>query len=323
MTKKTNFLAMALLLALGFSWGVFTQKHRIFPYHHLNGIYRILSPGEVWSIGIYTGTSPFQLIDSKAIRNPVLRAQDVSDVEAKFVADPFMLIEGSKYYMFFEVLNKATNKGEIGLAESDNGFDWQYKSIILKEPFHLSFPYVFEWNNNIYLMPESGEDYSIRLYKASVFPTEWKYERTLIKGYRFADPTVVYYKKMWWLFVSLSDSDALYLYYSDSLEGIWIQHPKSPLITNNKHISRPAGRLILLDDKLYRFSQDCSPIYGNQVLAFEITELNADTYREMPVSTTPIIKGTKSGWNADGMHTVDPHAVGIHEWIACVDGVNY
>ena len=73
----------------------------------------------------------------------MLTADDVNDVSASFVADPFMLIVNSIYYMFFEVFNKESNHGDIGLAISNDGKKWIYQQIVLDEQFHLSYPYVF------------------------------------------------------------------------------------------------------------------------------------------------------------------------------------
>src|SRR5919106_1772188 len=67
-----------------------------------------------WSIGIYIGTSPWDFPSPTQIDNPVLTRRDVSDVPAAFVADPFMLRTAHTWYMFFEVVNTSTNKGEIG-----------------------------------------------------------------------------------------------------------------------------------------------------------------------------------------------------------------
>ncbi len=57
-----------------------------------------------WSIGIYAGTSPLDLLPHGR-SNPVLTARDVTDVPAAFVADPFMIKNGPRWYMFFEVFN--------------------------------------------------------------------------------------------------------------------------------------------------------------------------------------------------------------------------
>jgi len=122
------------------------------------------------------------------------------------------------------------------------------------------------------------------------------------------------------LFVSTLENDQLNLYYSDRLMGPWRQHPESPVIRNNKNISRPAGRLLVIDDKLYRFAQDDDPTYGNQVFAFEITKISVTSYEERMVSDSPIIKASGKGWNAHAMHQIDALCAGINECIAAVDG---
>lgn len=101
-----------------------------------------------WSIGIYGGASPYDLAPLKDVSYPVLSARDVTDIKAEFVADPFMIRHASKWYMFFEVLNALTNRGEIGLATSDDGLRWRYERIVLREPFHLSYPYVFRYRDD-------------------------------------------------------------------------------------------------------------------------------------------------------------------------------
>ena len=83
----------------------------------------------LFSIGIYRGRSPFELSQAKNIPNPVVSRQNVSDAKALFVADPFMLKVGKTWYMFFEVYNGNTGKGEIGLAKSANSFEWFYEKI--------------------------------------------------------------------------------------------------------------------------------------------------------------------------------------------------
>jgi len=104
------------------------------------------------------------------------------------------------WVMFFEVLNKDTRRGEIGLATSEDGTNWKYKQIVIAEPFHLSYPYVFEWNNEYYLIPESYQANSIRLYKASNFPTEWSFVGNLLNDGFFVDSSIFRYADKWWMF---------------------------------------------------------------------------------------------------------------------------
>ena len=77
-----------------------------------------------WIIGIYTGKSPFKLNFVGDITNPVLTAEDVSDMAAQYVADPFIIREHGSWYMFFEVLGRSPKKGVISFAVSDDGISW-------------------------------------------------------------------------------------------------------------------------------------------------------------------------------------------------------
>src|SRR5438093_5660229 len=106
----------------------------------------------VWAIGIYTGDSPISLSPQSATENPVVTCRDLTDIAAESVADPFMIEEKSTWFMFFEALNRVTSRGEIGLAASSDGFNWEYRQIVLKEPFQLSYPYVFKWKGECYMI---------------------------------------------------------------------------------------------------------------------------------------------------------------------------
>lgn len=275
-----------------------------------------------WSIGIYTGPSPFDLRPPRTLLNPVLSASDVSDVPAKFVADPFMIRRDSTWYMFFEVLNAKSGRGEIGFATSSDALQWRYGRIVLAEPFHLSYPYVFSFEDQYYMIPESGAAGAVRLYRAEDFPAKWVLAGTLLTGNAFADSSIVQRDDRWFLFTETRPyvNDTLGLYYADRLAGPWHEHPKSPIVANDPHISRPAGRVVTANDKLFRYAQDDSPSYGIQVFAFEITELTTTTYQEHPVSKSPIVAPAGDGWNAKGMHHVDAHQLDENAWIACVDG---
>jgi hypothetical protein len=275
-----------------------------------------------WSIGIFRGASPFKLGPPDDIRNPVLTARDVTDVKAAFVSDPFMFIDDLRYYMFFEVLNQASNQGDIGMAESGDGKTWRYRQIVLNEPFHLSYPYVFKWQGQYYMIPESNQDRSVRLYMAEDFPMRWKFVKKLVAGALFTDTSVVYFQERWWMYSYIAGENALVLYSSTELTGPWKEHPLSPLIQGNKHISRPAGRLLVLDDRLYRFAQDDTPVYGTQVFAFEVLELSPTKYKEAPVPGGPVIKSSAGAWNVSHMHQVDLHQVEGGGWLAAVDGYN-
>jgi hypothetical protein len=272
-----------------------------------------------YSIGILGGKSPFDLKDISGIRNPVLTYKDVTDIRAGFVADPFMIRVNGAWFMFFEVLNLETDKGDIGLAVSQDGLQWGYKQIVLDEPYHLSYPYVFEWDNEFYMIPETASAYSVRLYRAIEFPFKWTFVKTLIEGNYF-DSSIAQYGGKWWIFTS-DRNDVLHLFYADDLIGGWREHPKSPIIFRNPKIARPAGRLLPIAGKIYRFTQECDRTYGYQIRAFEIIKMTISEYEEREVKSDPILRPTGNGWSGERMHHIDAHEIGGDQWIACVDGV--
>lgn len=276
---------------------------------------------EQWTIGIYRSNSPFQFNELQGWTNPLFRAENVTDVPAKFVADPFLVREGDIWNLFFEVYNNDTRQGDLAVATSKNTWIWDYQKVILDEPFHLSYPYVFKADGEYYLIPESFEANSIRLYRADEFPTKWSFVKTLVEGRDYVDNSIVFYNGKWWLFSSVTSNDMLYLHYADSLTGPWKEHPQSPIVAGDEHKSRPSGRMLVYDDKLYRFTMDIKPPVGtHQVMAYEITEITPETYSEKLAQETPVVKPSGSGWNGQAMHQLDPVQVDSNSWIASVDG---
>lgn len=281
---------------------------------------------EMWSIQIYSGNSPFHLKPTKGSLISSITRHDVTDIPASFVADPFMIKVDNTWYLFMEILNGETGLGEIGLVTSSDGIKWDYQQVILKEDYHLSYPFIFEHQGIYYMIPETLDAKAIRLYKATNFPYDWVFERDLVKG-RYADPTIFQYNNQWWIFAGSSpnQNDTLNLFHADKLHGPYIEHLKSPIIEKNKRKARPAGRIIKYDNKLIRLAQDCYPKYGSSVRAFEIITLTTENYSERELPESPILEKSnkKNQWNSRGMHHLDAHQIEDNKWIACVDGCYY
>ena len=276
-----------------------------------------------WSIGIYVGEDPLNLHPAPTVLNPVLTRDSVSDVPAAFVADPFLLRAGTLWYMFFEVMNWRANKGEIAFATSEDGLHWCYQRVVLAEPFHLSYPYVFEWGEEYYMIPESHQSGAIHLYKARAFPDDWVLLETLLTGRAFADSSLLHLDSHWWLFTETSSQGAhetLRLYHAEQLVGPWREHALSPVVKQNPRAARCAGRILSMDNRVLRFAQDCYPCYGTAVRAFEIDQLTVTRFSEHEVRQKSEFRPSGEGWNASGMHHVDAHRLPNGGWIASVDG---
>jgi len=297
---------------------------------------------DIWSIGIYTGASPLHLGQwhhakaphpnplpegegkegtEELSSNPVLTAAQVTDVPATFVADPFMIHAHQTWYMFFEVMHTDWQRGVIGLATSRDGWHWRYERVVLQEPFHLSYPYVFKWQDAYYMVPETLEAEGIRVYRAVDFPITWACVGNVLAG-QYADPSLWHADERWWMWVCSTpfQHDTLCLYYADTLLGPWTAHAQNPLIQGDAHTARPGGRVIAVGNRLIRYAQDDAPFYGKQVRAFEITALTTTRYAESEVPESPVLQPSGAGWNAKGMHHIDPHRLDDTHWLASVDG---
>ena len=126
-----------------------------------------------WSIGIYTGTSPLGVVPRKISDNPVLMQPTSPIFPRRSSPIHFYSRVQQTWYMFFEVMHAQWQRGMIGLATSHDGWHWRYARVVLQEPFHLSYPYVFTWQDAYYMVPETLEAEAIRIDRAVDFPTTW------------------------------------------------------------------------------------------------------------------------------------------------------
>jgi len=286
---------------------------------------RLRGPGlqrQVFSIGIFEGSSLLSLVAASGVENPVIRPEMVSDLDAGLVADPFWIRHRHRWWMFFEVWNNHARKGEIACAESTDLREWHYLGRVLRDWCHLSYPYVFEDSGQIFMVPESGMAGEIRLYRATDFPRRWRLQKVLLRGPYF-DATLFRDDELWWMWAmsqTSSQDSGLHLFSSKELEGGWQRHARNPIVQNDLDRLRPAGRVVRDEERIVRFAQVSQPVYGSAVRAFEITELSPDRYAETEISTGPILMGSGVSWNQGGMHHLDANRTEDGRWIGCVDG---
>jgi hypothetical protein len=229
--------------------------------------------------------------------------------------------------MFYEVirLDERGPNGEraaIGVARSDDAVSWQHLGIVLEEPFHLSYPAVFQDGGTWYMVPESGEAQRVILYESTTFPMEWRASTTLLEGV-YRDPTIFVHDGTWWMFATDSGEvpeDTLRLFMAPDLKGPWTEHPASPVVDGDVSRSRSAGSVVVVDGALVRFAQDNSDGYGKAVYAYAISTLTPSAYDEVRVVGGPVVSATGSGWTASGMHHVSAVELDDGRWRVAVDG---
>lgn len=203
-------------------------------------------------------------------------------------ADPFVFLYNDTLFLFYEE-QQLGKCGIIKMIQSKDLQHWSKPVIVLKEPFHLSFPFVFSLNNEVYMLPESGADDSIRLYKSLTSDlTKWTFVRTLICSerkndviYNYADSSIISKDGWYYLFTSVFRNNIYYqeLYYSDSIDGEWRKHPCSPIHVGNKY-GRNAGCVFTNEGEFFRPTQDCRNSYGENVSILRIKNLTPISYSE-------------------------------------------
>lgn len=221
--------------------------------------------------------------------------------ECSGVADPFLIKDNNRYYLFFEYeYHKYLNKGaDIAYAESDNGIDWVYKQKIITEPFHQSFPYVFQEDSSYYMIPESYQSNKVLLYKSNSFPKKWILDKVLFEGKPLVDTIFIKKGETYFWFTTDLNTNELLLFYSSSLKGKWKTHSESP-ISKSLSNSRNAGPILIENEKIFRLAQDCSETYGGGINMYEITALTIKSYQEKVVKKPLLYKN--KGVYKDAIH---------------------
>ena len=224
----------------------------------------------------------------------------------RFWADPFPIKVGGKYYIFFEEYLNSAGRAHISVIEVDQNGIVSGPAGVLKLDCHLSYPFVFEWRGDYYMIPETGDKNVVGLYRATSFPFNWQLQQVLLEAKQPLDATVIEVNGTWWMFVNIQEDgvrvnwDELHLYHSDSLLGPWKPHARNPVISDVRS-ARPAGRLFWSNDVLYRPSQDSSIRYGYATTISKINSLSPTEYSETEVAKI------LPDWDKDilGVHTLN------------------
>lgn len=257
----------------------------------------------------------FKLNKKSGVSTSFFRFKRILPPKDRFWADPFVIKKNGKYYIFLEELLYKTNKGHIAVMEMDEKGKYTEPQTVLKRDYHLSYPFLIEDADELYMMPETMENNSIELYKCMDFPLKWEFEKTLIPDVQAVDATILKKDDTYWLFANVkahpaaSPHDELCLFYADSLKGDWTAHPQNPIVSDVK-TARPAGKIFEHKGKLYRPAQNCSKHYGYGMQICEIKTLNKEQYEEINVQSiypnwAKDLISTHTLNNADGLTIID------------------
>ncbi len=202
----------------------------------------------------------------------------------RYYADPFVIDRGGRTHLFVEEFPYSTRKGVIShaLIEADGRIGAPRP--VLEAAGHLSYPFVFERDGQVYMIPESSAERRIALYRADQFPARWTLDCVLVDDIDASDATLVEQEGRFWLFAALSEGgssswDALGLFYADDLRGPWRAHPRNPVLVDAR-AARPGGSIVAQGGGLRRVAQDCSLGYGSGMTICRIDRLDPENYEQ-------------------------------------------
>lgn len=221
-------------------------------------------------------------------------------------ADPFVFDYEGHTYVFMEVYDKLKQQGYIGYREYKNGKISKIH-VCIKTKFHLSYPFIFAYENQIYIIPECYQSSKVIAYKAVSFPNQWEEDTILLDDIKACDTNILElennrYMLTMELYGQPFQYDRLCLYYQK--DGEWIRTKNNPVVLGNK-CARNAGAIFYDKGRMIRPAQNCSDSYGENIYFKEITEITEDTYCEKEKGSliATSISVTNSKKKFDGIHT--------------------
>jgi len=224
-----------------------------------------------------------------------------------FWADPFACSHHGRYYIFFEEYPYKTKLGRLAAIEIDKKGNQLAYHDIMDQSYHLSYPCLLQHEEGLFMIPETGENKTIDLYKCTDFPATWEHQTTLMKDVVAIDTTLFFHDDVWWMFTTMqeekgaSKNEELFLFYADRFDSQdWQAHPQNPIVSDVRH-GRMAGRIQQWKGKIMRMAQDGEKGYGGAIGMYEITQLSKTAYAESKRDTI------EANWG-NGMfrtHTLD------------------
>ncbi len=222
----------------------------------------------------------------EGIARSLYRFKKIVPPRDRFWADPHVVYRDHRYYVFIEEYPYRTRKGHIAVFTIDERGNHERPVTVLERPYHLSYPFIFEWNGDYYMIPETASNNTIEVYKCTDFPERWEHHKVLMENVRAVDATLFHDRDTWWLFTTLQEHegasirDELFLFHADNpLSAKWTPHASNPVVSDIRS-ARPAGRLFRYKGSVYRPSQY---LYGAGIKLNRITSLTDTKYAEEEV----------------------------------------
>jgi len=260
-------------------------------------------PLDIWRCAIVKGTTE-EILRDGIDPGAILWLPDMPP--CAFRADPFGLWRDGRLHVFAEAFDYRTRIGHIDVLVYDEALMLLETRSVLRTPWHLSYPFVFEAEGETWMLPEAYKSGTLTLYRARAFPDHWEAVCQIPLDGPAIDATPFWHDGKWWLFYApsadpLARRSHLHVAWSDTLTGPWHLHPLNPVRVDLAS-ARPGGTAWLRDGAIILPVQDCRSTYGGAMRVLSI-----ETLDETRFVATDAAGPTAPGWMApfnEGFHTL-------------------
>lgn len=243
--------------------------------HFISKVFNKLFTADKWNIG-YVHQSMESLIEKKHFNADI---NWFKEDNVDYAADPFVVDVEGKTRVYYEELNFWKGRGELMVVDDFSFGNKKKVTGVTPEAIHLSYPYMIRTAQGLYCIPETSEAFEVALYKVDEQnPEKLSKEKVLLKGKAFVDSSIIFFQDKYWLFTSVpGENTHLYAYYADTLDGEYKAHQLNPIRVKKEHC-RAAGKLFLIQNELYRATQNPTQKYGGSIIINKIELLNASSF---------------------------------------------
>lgn len=267
--------------------------------------WRARIPGrDIWRVGLVE--APIAEVARRGFPDNASVHWLAEEGRLKFLADPFGVWRDGRLYLFVEAYDYRTRHGVIEAIELDADFSPVRRSVVLREPWHLSYPQVFEADGETWMLPEAYRSGALTLYRAAAFPHVWEPAARFELDTPAIDATPFRHDGLWWLAYSPTGPQRwkqgrLHLAFAERLTGPWRLHPGNP-VRNDLASSRPGGTIWVEDGAPVLPVQDCTLTYGGAIRQLKILRLDPDRFEAE--ASAPLAPPLTAGAYSLGLHTL-------------------
>jgi hypothetical protein len=216
------------------------------------------------------------------------RSRVITNPPNRFFADPCVVRWQGRHICFVEDFDYRTSRARISAMELRHD-GYELLGPALEEPFHLSHPYIFVADGELYMCPETAEIREIRLYRCTRFPLAWTLHAVLMRDVAAVDTSILFHGGGWWMLTNVDSAgigeyrSELHVFRADRFDAVsWQPHPRNPVIADSARARN--GGLILQGGEVFRvFQVHGFDVYGQSMGVAKVT-LSEDDYQEEVVA---------------------------------------